>query len=256
MLETGWVGGVTGDGNVNLFFLHNCYAFLNVVTAVASYFCFVTVRECNFTNNAQFAGEVVIFGLNIGKAVDSGDDVCSIFAQTVEDNMQRSFSCFVSSSCDTDCTFSSCEGFVSSQEAEAVCFLSEQHCAQVTVAKTYFTVFCNRARDAECLQTDTNCFSSFCCFGDAFFQCDCYTQSVSPNRIFKSDWLYAFYDRLNVDALRETEVSGFFQGGHTVFFQSCLNFRHSSFLSFKFSHDNFPPVPYSSRGSMYFGAFS
>src|SRR5699024_7470264 len=155
MLETGWVGGVTGDGNVNLFLLHNSDAFLNVVAAVASYVCLVAVRECNLTDNAQLAGEVVVFCLNIGKAVDSGDDVSSIFAQTVEDNAQRRFSCFVGGSYDTNSAFSSCERFVTSQEAEAVCFLSEQHCAQIAVAKTYLAVFCNRTWNTGSLQADT-----------------------------------------------------------------------------------------------------
>ena len=44
VLESGRVGGVTGDGNVNTFVTENCNAFENVVCTVALNLCLVTVR--------------------------------------------------------------------------------------------------------------------------------------------------------------------------------------------------------------------
>ena len=256
MLEAGRVGGVAGDGNIYLFHLHNRYAFLYVVAAEASNLRLISIGESNLANYGQLAGEVVIFGFHIGKAVDSGNDVSCILAQTIEDDAQRGFSCFIGGSCDTDCTLSSCKGFVTCQEAETVGLFPQQHCAQVTMSQTYLAVFCNRSRHAECLESDTDCLCCLCCLGDTLFQSDSSAQGVCPYCVFKSDWLYAFDDGLHVDSFGETQVSGFFQRGHSIFLQSCLNFRHSSFLSFKFRHDSFPPVPYSSRGSIYLAAFS
>src|SRR5699024_2416586 len=98
MLEAGRVGRVAGDGNVNLLQLHNGNAFLNVVAAVAFYLGFVAVRESNLADDMQLTAEVVVLGLHIGEAVDSGNDVRCILAQTVEDDAQRRFSCLVGGS--------------------------------------------------------------------------------------------------------------------------------------------------------------
>ena len=46
-------------------------------------------QVCDFTNNFQFTCVVVELSLNICKAVDTGDDFCSILAQTVQDTTQK-----------------------------------------------------------------------------------------------------------------------------------------------------------------------
>ena len=85
----------------------------------------------------------------LGKAVDSGDDVSCILAQTIEDDAQRGLSCFIGGSCDTDCTLSSCKGFVTCQETEAVGLFPQQHCAQVTMSQTCRLYTAKRKRTPE-----------------------------------------------------------------------------------------------------------
>ena len=86
MLETGRVGGVTGDGNVYALFPHDRNALCYVVSAVAVYFCTRALRICGVAfaeNFLNFACVVVHLCLNISKAVDTGDDLCSVFSETV-----------------------------------------------------------------------------------------------------------------------------------------------------------------------------
>ena len=92
MLESCRVGGVAGDGYANIFKLHDSNAFGNVVSAVALNSSSRTVGICGFGNYLNFFSVGVEFGLNICKAVDSGDDESSVLAETVEDNAEGLYS--------------------------------------------------------------------------------------------------------------------------------------------------------------------
>ena len=105
MLETGRVSRVTCDGYVYAFFPHDGYTFANVVGAIAFYFGTGTVAVCDFTNYFQFTRIVVELSLNISKTVDTGDDLCGILTQTVQDTTQRFFTYLVGLSGDFDCAF-------------------------------------------------------------------------------------------------------------------------------------------------------
>ena len=86
MLETGRVGGVTGDGNVYALFPHDCNALCYVVSTVAVYLCTRAFRISGIALAEYFlnlAGIVVHLCLNICEAVDTGDDLCSVFSKTV-----------------------------------------------------------------------------------------------------------------------------------------------------------------------------
>ena len=89
MLETGRVGGVSGDGNVNVLFPHDSNALTNVVSAVAVYFCTGTIRVSLAEYLFQLAGVVIVLSLNIGETIDTGDDLSSVFSKTVQDNAER-----------------------------------------------------------------------------------------------------------------------------------------------------------------------
>ena len=89
MLESGRVGGVTGDGNVNTLLVHDCNAFADVVSAVAANVGALTIGVGDFLDDGQLACKVVKLSLNIGEAVDSGDDLSGVLAETVEDNAER-----------------------------------------------------------------------------------------------------------------------------------------------------------------------
>ena len=83
MLESGGVGGVSGDGNVYALFPHDGNALTNVVGAVAVYLCSRAVGVSLAEYFLQLAGVVVILGLHIGEAVDSCDDLSGIFSKAV-----------------------------------------------------------------------------------------------------------------------------------------------------------------------------
>ena len=121
MLETGGVGGVTGDGNVHALLVHDSDAFADVVGAVAAYICPLGRRSSlYFLTTLQFAGVVVKLGLHVGKAVDPGDDLSSILSQAVQDHPQRLLPSLVGHFGDADGAFSSREGLVACQESEAL----------------------------------------------------------------------------------------------------------------------------------------
>ena len=78
VLESGGVGGISRDGNVHAFMLHNRNAFPYVVRAVATYFCLFAVGVSDGVYNLKLAREIVVFGLDVGKAVDAGNNHGSV----------------------------------------------------------------------------------------------------------------------------------------------------------------------------------
>ena len=88
MLDTGGVGGVAGDGDVNAFQMHDGNTFADIVSAVALDVCTLGLGVTDLTDHVDLTGSIVKLSLNIGKAVDTGDDLCSVLAQTVQDNAQ------------------------------------------------------------------------------------------------------------------------------------------------------------------------
>ena len=90
-------------------FYPNQEHFANVVGAIAFYFGTGTVAVCDFTNYFQFTCIVIELSLNVCKAVDTGDNLCSVLAETVQDATQRFFTYLVSFSGNLDSTFGSSE---------------------------------------------------------------------------------------------------------------------------------------------------
>ena len=86
MLETGRVGGVAGDRDIDAFQVVDGNALTDVVGTKAADFAAFAVRICRLLDNAQFTGRIVEAGLHIGEPVDPGDDLGCIFTKTVEDN--------------------------------------------------------------------------------------------------------------------------------------------------------------------------
>ena len=242
VLEAGRIGGVTGDGNANVFLTHDSNAFRNVVGTVALNLSAGTVGEGNFSYNGNFLGSGVKLGFNIGEAVDTGDDVCCILAETVQDNAEVLGTNLVCVQSDLDCAFCCCEGLVTCEEAEALGLFGEKHLAEVTVAETNLTVFSNGTGDAEALQTDTDSGSGVCSLGATLLDCDSSAYGVSPLCVLKCDRLGLLYDLVGVDALSRTDFLALIDGGNAVFFQSCENFRLASFITLKICHYVFPPL--------------
>ena len=193
MLETGRVGGVSGDGNIYVLSPHDRNAFANIVCTIAVYFCTRSIGVCLAEYFFQLACVVIIFCFDISKSVDTCDDLSSVFSKTVQDNTQRFLTYTVCFFSDTDRALSSSEGLVTCQECEALGILFQKHFAQVSMSQTYFTLVCYRTRNTEGLKSLTDCSCSLRCFAAAFFDRDCSAYGVSPFCVFEADRLNAFY---------------------------------------------------------------
>ena len=216
MLESGRVGGVTGNGNVYALFPHDCNTFCYVICAVA-----VNLGAKAFGIRfpeyfLQLAGVIVHLSLYISKAVDSGNDLCSILAKTVQDNAQRFLTNLVCLLSNTDSTLCCCKGLMTCQEAEAVCFFFQQHLAQITMAKTYFTLISNGTGDTESLQSFADCCCCVSCSSAAFLDCDRCTYSVSPASVLETDGLDFLYLIVNIQAGIFGDFFSFFDGSNSV----------------------------------------
>ena len=83
MLETGRVGGVTGDGNVYALFPHDRYTLGNVICTITVYFRTKSLGVRFSPQFFHFACVIIHLCLYICKAVDTGNDLSRIFAKTV-----------------------------------------------------------------------------------------------------------------------------------------------------------------------------
>ena len=244
MLETSRVSRVTCDRYVYTFFPHDSYTFANVVSTITFNFCTRTVRVSDFANNFQFTSKVIELSLNVCKAVNTRDDLSSVFSKTVQDTTQRFFTYFVCFSSDFDSTFSSSERFVTCQESETFSFFAQQHSSKVTMADTNLTVVSYRTRDAECLQTDTDSFSSFSSVCATFFNSNGSTYNISPFCIFKTDRLSFFTRFIRIKSMSFTDSVSFFDIFDAVSVQSSDNLFDTTVLAFEFYFSNhcfFPP---------------
>ena len=182
--------------------------------------------------------------LNISKAVDTRDDLSSVFSKTVQDTTQRFFTYFVCFCSDFDSTFSSSERFVTCQESETFSFFAQQHSSEVTMADTNLTVVSYRTRDAESLQTDTDSFSSFSSVCATFLDSDCTTYHIRPFCIFKTDRLSFFTRFIRIKSMSFTDSVSFFDIFDAVSVQGSDNLFDTTVLAFEFyfsNHSFFPP---------------
>ena len=80
VLEADGVGGVAGDGALNVLLLHDGNALHDIVSAVALDGCALTLGEGDLLDDLQGLGGDVVLGLHIGEAVDTGNDVSCVLA--------------------------------------------------------------------------------------------------------------------------------------------------------------------------------
>ncbi len=252
MLETGGVGGVTGDGNADLFEFHDSNAFRNVIGTVATNGSTCALGVRNFFHDLYGFGVRIEFGLYVGETVDTGNDHSGVFAETVQDNAKGIDSDFVGVQCDFDSALCGCEGFVTGKEAETLGFFGKKHFAEVTVAKTYFSVLGNRAGNAERLKTYTDFSSGVSGFFATGFDGNGSTDGVCPNCVFKANRLGSSDDFVAVNTLGESDFFALFDRADAVFFQDGEDLCLTSFIVFKQCHVS--SSYHSLRGSMYLTA--
>ena len=108
MLETGRVGRVTGDGNVDILLPHDCNALAYVICTVAVHAAADTIGVAGPGDFLDLSGVVVELGLDIGESVDAADDLCCILSESVEDDAERLLANLVCHFGDLDCAFCCC----------------------------------------------------------------------------------------------------------------------------------------------------
>ena len=233
MLETGGVGGVARDGDVNVFEAHYRNALGDIVRAVNAHRRALAFGVGGFLDDFDFARVIVHLGLHIGEAVDAADDEGRVLAEPVEYDFEGLFADFVCGLRDADCTFRRGERLVTREERKALGFLSQKHCGEVAVPEADRALFRNGAGDAETLQTDAYGFRRVRGVLAAFLYRDGAPDGVCPHRVFERYGLNAFDNRFDVDALFGADGFGVFEGGYAVLFKRLVNLVDSSFVTFE-----------------------
>ncbi len=129
MLEAGRVGGVAGDGDVDAFVVHDGHALADIVSAVAADVGALALGVADLADDVQLAGVVVELGLDIGEAVDAGDDLGGVLAEAVQDDAQGLFAGLVGVLDDADGAFSGGEGLVAGEEGRSTSISSDRSIA-------------------------------------------------------------------------------------------------------------------------------
>ena len=119
------------------------------------------------------------------------------------------------------------------KEAEAIGVFRKEHCAEIAVSQTYFTVFGNRAGDTERLKTYADFFGCLISLFRSALYSDSRAYCVSPYGVLEADRLSASYYIVAVDAVCKADFLTFFDGTDPVFFKGSVDFVYSSFISFK-----------------------
>ena len=233
VLEAGGIGGVAGDGDVNVLEAHDGDAFGDVVGAVDTDCRALALGVGSLFDDLDFAGVVVHLGLHIGEAVDAADDVRRILSEPVEDDLEGLFADFVGGLCDADGAFRGGEGLVTREEREALGLFSKEHCCEVAVPETDGALLRDGTGDAEALQTDTDGFGGVGGVLAALLDGDGAANGVRPDGVFERDGLHAFDDGFNVDALFGADGFCLFEGGDAVLFERLVDLVDPSFVTFK-----------------------
>ena len=233
VLETGGVGGVAGDGDIDILKAHDGNAFGDVVRTVDADCRTLALGVGGLFDDLDLTGVVVHLGLHIGEAVDAADDERGVLAKPVEDDFEGLFADLVRGLGDADRAFGGGEGLVSRKERKALGLLSQKHCGEVAVAETDRALLRNRAGDAEALQPDTDGFGGVGGVLAALLDGDGATDGVRPHRILKRDGLHALDDGFDINALFGADGFGVLQGRDAVLFERLVDLVDPSFVTFE-----------------------
>ena len=119
------------------------------------------------------------------------------------------------------------------QKGKALGLLTQQSCAQVTVADTNLTVVGNRTGNTEGLQAEADLFCCVSCVCYAVLDGDCRADNVCPTCVFKADRLNALYHVIYINALFVTNLFCLFNRGDAVLFQLSIDLVDSSLITLK-----------------------
>ena len=136
MLESRRIRRVARNGNVHGLLLHDGNALVDIVCTVAAYVRTVAVRKLPDLRNGQLSCGKIKIRLHIRKAVNSGNDIRGILAQTVKNDLKRFLSDLIRRPCDSDRALRSGKRFMARQEAEALRLFTQQHGAKISMPET------------------------------------------------------------------------------------------------------------------------
>ena len=247
VLEAGGVGGVAGDGHVHALVMHDGHALADIVCAEAADVGALALAVADLADDLQLAGIVVELGLDIGEAVDAGDDLGGVFAQAVEDDAQGLLAGLIGVVDDADGAFGGGEGLVAGQEGEALGLVAQQHGAQIAVAETHLAVLGHGAGDAEGLQADADGLGGLGGGLHAFLDGDGGAHGIGPCSVFKADGLDALDGFVGIDALFVADGLAFLHAADPVLGKDAVDLVDSSFVTFKQSHAYFLLIPRGDR---------
>ena len=213
--------------------MHDGHALAHIVCAVAAYVGALTLAVTDLAHDVQLAGVVIELGLDIGEAVDAGDDLSSVLAEAVQNDAQRLLAGLVGILDDADRTFCGGEGLVTGEESKALRLVGEQHRTEVAVAQTDLAVFGNGAVDAEGLKTHADELGSLGSGLHAGLERDGRADGVRPAGVFKADGLDALDDLIRVKALGLADLAALFDGRDTVLSEDAVDLVDSSLVVFK-----------------------
>ena len=233
VLEAGGVGGVAGDGDVDALMVHDGNALADIVAAVAADVCTLALGVADLADDLQLAGIVIELGLDIGEAVDTGDDLSGVLAETVEDDAQRLLAGLVGVLDDTDGALCGGEGLVAGEEGEALGVVVEEHCGQIAVADTDLAVICDGAVKAEALEADTDHLCGLCGGLYAGLDGDGRADTVCPADVLKADGLDVLGDLVGIEALCLADLSALFDRADAVLCEDTVYLVDSSLVAFK-----------------------
>ena len=236
MLEPGGVGGVAGDGHVHALVVHDGHALADIVSAEAADSSPLAVGVLVLLDDLQLAGVVVELGLNIGEAVDPGDDLGSVLTQAVQDDPQGLLPGLVGAAGNADSTLSGSEGLVTGQEREALGLVPQQHSAQVAMAQAHLPVLGHGAVDAEGLQADADGLGGLSGGLNALLQRNGSAHGVGPASVLEADGLNALDDLVGIEALSLADLAALFHRGNAILGQDAVDLVDSSLVTFKQSH--------------------
>ena len=212
---------------------HNCNALTNVVCTIALHLGTRTIAVGDFAHYLKFAGVVVELGLYVSESVDAGDNLRSVLSETVKDATERLLANFVCLCSNLDCSLGSSKRLVSCEECEAFCLLAKKHCSEVSVTKTNLAVVSYRTRDAECLETETDCLSSLSSVLATFLESDCRADNISPLRVLEADWLGVFAGLVRIETVLVAERVGLFNILYAVFVEDSKYLFDTTILAFE-----------------------
>ena len=230
MLESGRIGGVTGNGNVHILFPHNGNAFRNTVGSIAVYF---GTKSLGIRNSLQFLyliGIRIILCLHKSETVYTGNDLCRILSKSVQDYAKRFLANLVSLLRNTDSALCSCKRLMSCQEAEAVGLLFQKHFAKIAMSQSYLTGVGNGSRNTECLKSFSDSGSGVCSLAAVFLDGNSSANRISPARVLKTDGLNLLHLLIYVKAGIFGNLLCFFDRGDTIAVQYFGNFINTSFI--------------------------